>query len=211
MHYRAIIFDFDGTIADTLELSRCIYNQMAPDYGLRTVEPHELPGLRNFSLKELLSHLSISKFRVPSLLSRGTSLLREQIGDISIIPGIAEMIPELRKTTQTMGILTSNSIENVNLFLETQGLRGSFNFVSSTSKLTGKSKHLRAIRKTFSLRHEEILYVGDEIRDVKASHKAGIDCAAVTWGFNSRDSLTAAEPKHILDEPVQLLDVRRIS
>jgi phosphoglycolate phosphatase len=110
-----------------------------------------------------------------------------------------------------MGILTSNSIENVNLFLETQGLRGSFNFVSSTSKLTGKSKHLRAIRKTFSLRHEEMLYVGDEIRDVKASHKAGIDCAAVTWGFNSRDSLTAAEPKHILDEPVQLLDVRRIS
>jgi phosphoglycolate phosphatase len=145
------------------------------------------------------------------LLSRGTSLLREQIGDISIIPGIAEMIPELRKTTQTMGILTSNSIENVNLFLETQGLRGSFNFVSSTSKLTGKSKHLRAIRKTFSLRHEEMLYVGDEIRDVKASHKAGIDCAAVTWGFNSRDSLTAAEPKHILDEPVQLLEVRRIS
>ena len=80
-----------------------------------------------------------------------------------------------------------------------------FTFVSSTSKLTGKAKHLRAIRKTFSLQPHEMLYVGDEIRDVKASQKAGIPCAAVTWGFNSRSSLSAADPTHIVDEPHQLL------
>ena len=44
---------------------------------------------------------------------------------------------------------------------------------TTTSKLTGKAKHLRAIRKTFSLTSHEMLYVGDEIRDVKASKKAG--------------------------------------
>jgi phosphoglycolate phosphatase len=205
MHYRAIIFDFDGTLADTLELTRSIYNKLAPAYGLRNVEAHEVPTLRDFSLKDLLLHLDISKFRVPSLLARGTSMLREQISEIAIIPGIAAMIPELRSRTETFGILTSNATDNVNLFLEAHGLLDYFTFVSSTSKLTGKAKHLRAIRKTFSLQPHEMLYVGDEIRDVKASQKAGIPCAAVTWGFNSRSSLSAAEPTHIVDEPHQLL------
>jgi phosphoglycolate phosphatase len=210
MHYRAIIFDFDGTLADTLEQTRCIYNQLAPEYGLRHVEPHELDALRNFSLSELLKHLDISKFRVPSLLKRGTSLLRERIAEIPIIPGIAAMIPELRQRTETFGILTSNATENVNLFLDAHGLREHFTFVSSTSKLTGKAKHLKAIRKTFSLDASEMLYVGDEIRDVKASQKAGICVAAVTWGFNSRSSLHASEPTHLIDEPEELLELRRI-
>lgn len=209
MHYRAIIFDFDGTLADTLEQTRCIYNQLAPDYGLRHVESHELDSLRDFSLSDLLKHLDISKFRVPSLLSRGTALLRERIAETPIIPGIAAIIPALRARTEPFGILTSNATENVNLFLDTHDLRKYFTFVSSTSKLTGKAKHLKAIRKTFSLHASEMLYVGDEIRDVKASHKAGIAVAAVTWGFNSRSSLKSSDPTHLIDDPKQLLEVRR--
>lgn len=209
MHYRAIIFDFDGTIADTLEHTRCIYNQLASDYSLTRVEAHEMQQLRGYSLSELLKHLDISKFRVPSLLSRGTAMLRERIAEIPIIPGIAAVIPELRRRTETFGILTSNATENVNLFLDTHGLREHFTFVSSTSKLTGKAKHLKAIRKTFSLRAEEMLYVGDEIRDVKASQKAGIAVAAVTWGFNSRHALHANDPSYLIDAPDQLLNLRK--
>ena len=211
MNYRAIIFDFDGTLADTLELTRRIYNQLAPDYGLRQVESHELNTLRDFSLSDLLKHLEISKFRVPSLLSRGTAMLRERIAEIPIIPGIAAVIPELRRRTETFGVLTSNATENVNLFLDTHGLRDQFTFVSSTSKLTGKAKHIKAIRKTFSLRSEEMLYVGDEIRDVKASQKAGIAVAAVTWGFNSREALDASQPNYLIDDPEHLLQLRRSS
>ncbi|MFY7817897.1 MAG: HAD hydrolase-like protein [Akkermansiaceae bacterium] len=209
MHYRAIIFDFDGTLADTLEHTRSIYNQLASEYGLRRVESHEMEQLRDFSLSELLKHLDISKFRVPSLLSRGTAMLRERIAEIPIIPGIADVIPELRRRSETFGVLTSNTTDNVNLFLNTHGLREHFTFVSSTSKLTGKAKHIKAIRKTFSLRAEEMLYIGDEIRDVKASHKAGIAVAAVTWGFNSRNALHAHDPHHLIDAPGQLLQIHR--
>ena len=49
MRYSTIIFDFDGTLADTLEESRRIYNLLAPDYSLRVVTSAELPGLRLFS------------------------------------------------------------------------------------------------------------------------------------------------------------------
>ncbi len=95
----------------------------------------------------------------------------------------------LREHVENFGILTSNSTANVDVFLRNHGIRDQFGFVSSTSKLTGKARHLRAIRKTFSLKNDEMLYIGDEIRDMKAAQKARIPHAAVSWGFNSRESL----------------------
>lgn len=207
MAYRTIIFDFDGTLADTLEESRCIYNVLAPDYKLRQVTVEELPALRHFSLLELLDHLDIPKRRVPSLLSRGTALMRGNIAKLPLIPGIGEILPEMRARAQAFGILTSNATANVDLFLRAHGLREHFDFISSTSKLTGKSKHLKAIQKTFSVRGEEMLYVGDEIRDIKASKKAGVAVAAVTWGFNSTESLEAESPTHVVTSPAELLDL----
>ncbi len=116
-----------------------------------------------------------------------------------------EALGELRNHTESFGILTSNSTANVDVFLRNHGIRDLFEFVSSTSKLTGKARHLRAIRKTFSLKHTEMLYIGDELRDVKAAQKAKIPHAAVSWGFNSRESLAKANPTHLFDTPEEFL------
>ncbi len=205
MIYKTLVFDFDGTIADTLGETRRIFNKIAPDYGIREVAEEELNQLRHLSLKELLDHLDIPKRRVPALIARGTGMMRGNITQLQLIDGMSEVLIELRRHVRSFGILTSNATANVDLFLRTHGLREQFDFVSSTSKLTGKSKHLRAIRKTFSLRSEELLYIGDELRDVKASQKAGIPIAAVTWGFNSRESLAAAHPDYLFDKPEDFL------
>jgi phosphoglycolate phosphatase len=205
MHYRTLVFDFDGTIADTLGETRRIFNQIAPDYGIRQVEEHELEELRHLSLKELLDHLDIPKRRVPAIIARGTGMMRGNITQLPLIQGMGEVLIELRRHVHSFGILTSNATCNVDLFLKTHGLREQFDFISSTSKLTGKSKHLKAIRKTFSLRPEQMLYIGDEIRDVKASQKAGIPVAAVTWGFNSRASLATSAPDYLFDQPADFL------
>jgi phosphoglycolate phosphatase len=205
MIYKTLVFDFDGTIADTLGETRLIFNRIAPDYGIREVAEHELDHLRHLSLKELLDHLKIPKRRVPALISRGTGMMRGNITQLQLIAGMKEMLIELRGHVRSFGILTSNATANVDLFLKTHGLREQFDFISSTSKLTGKSKHLKAICKTFSLRPSELLYIGDELRDVKASQKAGIPIAAVTWGFNSRQSLAASKPDYLFDQPVDFL------
>jgi phosphoglycolate phosphatase len=207
MIYKTLVFDFDGTIADTLGETRLIFNKLAPDYGIRQVAAQELDHLRHLSLKDLLVHLSIPKRRVPALISRGTLMMRGNITQLRPIQGMPEVLVELRRHVNRFGILTSNATENVDLFLRTHGLREQFDFISSTSKLTGKAKHLRAIRKTFSLESEELLYIGDELRDVKASQKAGIPVAAVTWGFNSRQSLAASKPNHLFDSPADFLNL----
>ena len=205
MIYKTLVFDFDGTIADTLGETRRIFNRIAPDYGIREVAEHELDHLRHLSLKELLAHLKIPKRRVPALISRGTGMMRSNISEMKLIAGMPEVLVELRRHVRSFGILTSNATANVDLFLRTHGLRDEFDFISSTSKLTGKSKHLKAIRKTFTMRPEELLYIGDELRDVKASQKAGIPIAAVTWGFNSRESLAASRPDYLFDSPEDFL------
>ncbi len=205
MIYKTLVFDFDGTIADTLGETRLIFNRMAPDYGIREVAEHELDHLRHLSLSALLDHLEIPKRRVPTLIARGTGMMRGNITRIKMIEGMSEVLVELRRHVDSFGILTSNATANVDLFLRTHGLRDQFDFISSTSKLTGKSKHLKAILKTFSLRPGELLYIGDELRDVKAAQKAGIPIAAVTWGFNSRAALAAAEPDYLFDQPVDFL------
>ena len=205
MIHRTLVFDFDGTIADTLGETRRIYNQLADDFGLRQVEPGEIAELRHMSLKQLISHLGIPKRRVPALISRGTGMMRGNINQLGMIPGMPEVLTEMRRHVENFGILTSNAPANVDVFLRAHGLRELFEFISSTSKLTGKAKHLRAIRKTFSLRHEEMLYIGDELRDVKASQKAGVPVAAVTWGFNSRESLAAEKPDYLFDHPEDFL------
>lgn len=201
MKFRALVFDFDGTLADTLGEVRRIYNELAPACGLREVAEREVPALRQLSLNELLVELGIPKHRVPGLLRRGTQRLHASITGIPPIDGIREALAMLRPRVEKLGILTSNTDENVNLFLESHQLAGVFDFISCKSKLSGKATHLQAILTTFSLKAHELLYIGDELRDVKACRKVGIPVAAVTWGFNAREALAAAAPDYLFDQP----------
>lgn len=205
MSLQTIIFDFDGTIADTLEEGRQILNQLSDEYGFQKVEKDHIPGLREMQLNELLKHLGISKLLVPVLISKGTRLLKERISQMSVIAGVEKIIPSIHSSGFHCGILTSNSQENVDLFLEAHGLKHYFGFVSSTSKLTGKAKHLRSICRTFSCLPENLLYVGDEVRDIKACKRAGVPIVSVSWGFNDKKVLAESAPDYIIDHPTELL------
>lgn len=204
MKYRTLIFDFDGTIADTLDEGLRIYNLLADQYGLLKVREKDVPDLRHMSIGRLFDHLGISKHRAPKILYQGTRMLKSRIASLPLIQGMAEALPILRSKAQHFGILTSNSVDNVNLFLETHGLEDVFTFVSSTSKLTGKARHLRSIQKSYAIDTDEMIYIGDEIRDIRAAKKAGVTVAAVGWGFNSPESLQSEDPDFLLQRPEEL-------
>ncbi len=211
MRYPALIFDFDGTLADTLSAAVSVYNDLAETYSLKKISADEIPALQEFELKELLNHLGVSKLRLPSLLNKGRKALRADITKLNFIEGLTDILPLLREQCSCFGILTSNSTENVEAFLEDKGMRELFTFISSTSKLSGKHKHLRAIEKTFSLDRSQMLYIGDETRDIRASQKAGIHVAAATWGFNSSSALIRQNPNYILESPQDLFKVCEIA
>ena len=69
------------------------------------------------------------------------------------------------------------------------------------------SNYLQKIMKKHSLAPEELLYVGDELRDLRAARRANVAAVAVTWGLNSRTSLAQANPAYLLDHPGELLQL----
>lgn len=209
MIYKTIIFDFDGTIADTMEEGRRIFNEIAPDYGIRQIDREEMEGFRSYTINQFITEMRIPATKVPLFIARGTVAMRKSIARVPLIAGVEEVLPLLRQQVERFGILTSNTVDNVELFLEAHKIRDLFDFVQSTSKLTGKSRYLNATRKRYVLKSAEMLYVGDEVRDLRAAKKAGIPCAGVSWGFNTRERLVAEEPEHLLDHPAEFLLLAR--
>lgn len=206
MALKMIIFDFDGTIADTLERGRIILNQLAEEYKFQPLKKEDLPRAKGMTLSEFIAFLKVPKRKVPVILSRGKRMLRENMAEIQVHQGMDQTLYRLQDDGWKMGILTSNSAENVQIFLDKHALN-MFEFVSSVRKLTGKHKHLKAILRTFSLKTEEALYIGDETRDVKSALKAGVPVAACTWGFNNEPSLAAQNPTFMVREPHEIMDL----
>ncbi len=206
-HYKHIIFDFDGTIADTLDFTRLIYNEIASEDGYKIVAEADVPHLQHMGISEICKELQVPKYRVPGILMRGRNMLKSRVTEIPLCDGVEKCLPLFRAQVDHFGILTSNSAENVRTFLEHYQLDPLFSFVSSVSKLTGKAKHLRSICRTFSIAPRELLYIGDEIRDVKAAQKAGVAVAAVTWGYNNASSLEESNPDYLISSPEQLLEI----
>ena len=99
--------------------------------------------------------------------------------------------------------VTSNTEVNVQIFLRSHGLE-LFDFIRCSSKLLGKARMIRSVIRKQHVRAAEILFVGDETRDIEACQKVGVRIAAVTWGYNSRRSLVAMKPDFIFEDPKEL-------
>ncbi|MGE9296063.1 MAG: HAD hydrolase-like protein [Puniceicoccales bacterium] len=199
-----LVFDFDGTIADTLSEALRLYNRLAPVYGYRQLPPHELDKARNMTTKEFIRYYEIPRMKIPSLIREGRRIFGKRISEIQPIPGMPETLRALRPKVSTLGILTSNSKVNVEAFLHKEDL-AFFDFISTVPKLSGKAKNLKATMKTFTLHDSVVAYIGDETRDLKAARKAGVRTVGVTWGFNRREALRKEDPDDLFDSPVDLI------
>lgn len=201
---KALLFDFDGTLADTLAVSLLAYNQLAPAHGMRPLRNEDLPRVRQMGTSEFIKFSGVSRMRIPRILAEGKTLVSGFMENVQPIDGIAQVLPRLRERFEVMGIITSNSKDNVRTFLRAHNMEH-FEFISSVPKLSGKAKHIRAAMKLFTLMEGQVAYFGDETRDIKAARKAKVFAGAVTWGFNSRSALSAREPDMVVESPAELL------
>ena len=75
------------------------------------------------------------------------------------------------------------------------------------TSIFGKHTTLKRLIKKYDLVKKEVIYIGDEIRDIEACKKAGIECIVVTWGYNSRKALQQQNPDYMIDRPADLLKI----
>lgn len=186
-----IIFDFDGTLADTISLGLMLINDYSEKFKYKKIDREKMNGL---SAMELMKVMEIKVYRLPYLAWYLRKLLKERESEIQMYPGIKEMLEALRASGQQLGIITSNSYDNVSAFLRRNGIEDYFSYIKTKVPLLKKKKALsKALRQLKS----DFVYVGDELRDVEACRKNNISVVSVSWGFNSAESLEKINPGHV--------------
>ncbi|HET8936252.1 MAG TPA: HAD-IA family hydrolase [Polyangiales bacterium] len=201
-----MIFDFDGTIADTLHAVIDVFNDLSDEFGYRRGTQKELQLFMGRGLRELAASVGLSWQRLPDLAVRVREEMSRRMHLVLPCPGMAPALAALRARGVGLGILTSNNRENVERFLEHHPTL-QFDFISGGSGLFDKHTVLQSLLSARGLALADTCYVGDEVRDVEAARVLGMRAVAVTWGFSSSQLLAACNPDHLIADPNELLSL----
>lgn len=206
MTVKVIIFDFDGTIADTFDAIVNITNRLAAQFGYKQTSREEIAQLQNLSSRQVIAASGVSIFTLPFLIRKVRADLNNEIPNVTAFSGIKESLIELKNQGIKLGIISSNSKSNIEVFLEINGLKNLFDFTYTGAKLFGKSKIISKLLKQENINPEAAIYVGDETRDIEAAAKSQVKAIAVSWGFNSKEVLAAQNPDFLIHHPKELID-----
>ena len=106
------------------------------------------------------------------------------------------------KITQILS--TSNERSNILQYLLDRGI----DFISevyTSSDLYGKDKMIETFCEKHSLSKEDVIYIGDEVRDIRACHKSGVAVIWVNWGYDTAEQAVPEQPSYMAKEPAELL------
>ena len=198
------LFDFDGTLADSLPVLVAITNRLAPEFGYRPTPFEEVEALKGLNARQLIRYSGIPVLKIPALLRRLRTELRQQSTQITPCLGLPSIVRALHEEQHTLAIVTSNMPDIVQAFLATHQIQDCFVSVDGGGTLFGKGRLIVRSMQQHLFLPEHTVYVGDEVRDVDAARFAGIRSVGVTWGFNSRKALVEANPDWLIDNPEML-------
>ncbi|MEQ9410385.1 MAG: HAD-IA family hydrolase [Fuerstiella sp.] len=205
MKYELVLWDFDGTLADTLKLALVVYNQLAAEKNFRPVT--DPLAVRDMSMREFLQSHGIAAHRVPLAFSRFLKEVRRNSKSVRLFPGIVDVVRQLAGQGVRQGVVSSNNTSTIQECLQSSRIAEYFELVGGTSRIFGKESGIRSAMKRLGIAADSTLYVGDEIRDIEAARRAEVDIASVTWGLNSARALTNHHPTFCLTTPAELMAV----
>ncbi|MFH1173873.1 MAG: HAD-IA family hydrolase [archaeon] len=200
---KAVIFDFDGTLIQNLPLLVEVLNDYGKEHGIHIddVEQH-----RNKTLQELIKEMGLPFHRIALLARRMKKEVRAKTSTTPFVPGMKSAMEALAKEFK-IGIVTANTEENVKIILEREQLHADFIYANST--ILGKNRLLNKLLREQQLTPADVIYVGDEVRDVEACKRAKLHIIAVTWGYNAREILESYQADYVVDSPDDLLRIIR--
>lgn len=202
MSKKAIIFDFDGTIADTFEIFldslSVLLNRSRDEFP-----PEKIEKMRNLTFTQIIKALNIKPWQIPRLVIKGRAEMQKRIDQAHIFNGMDKILLLLSENYD-LYIVSTNSKKNIEFILKKEELKSCFKEVYGEIGITGKAKALRKLLKDQNLHAQNCVYIGDETRDVTAAKRVGMSCIAVGWGFSSVKALNRYKHDGLVEKPNQI-------
>jgi phosphoglycolate phosphatase-like HAD superfamily hydrolase len=199
------MFDFDGTLADTLGALLRIANRLAPEFKYQQIGEEQLARLQYLSPWEIMKLYKVSLWKLPFLVKRVKEEFPTEVGKVKLFPGVVELLLALKSRGYRLGIVSSNSEANIRSLLKQYRLEYLFDFITTGSTF-GKGKTIERMMKQYNCPKSDAIYIGDEIRDIQAARSIDIRVIAVAWGFNAATALIDKQPDLLITKPHALLN-----
>ena len=107
--YRLVIFDFDGTLADSASWFVKALNDLAPRHGFRPVTEAEIEMLRGRGNREIIRYLRLARWRLPFIAADLRRRAAADAASISLFDGVERLLATLHRNGVTCAIVSSNS------------------------------------------------------------------------------------------------------
>lgn len=198
-----VVFDFDGTLADSLPLVLSIAEEML---GI-TLSKTEIEHYRNLTAMQVLKLAKIPLWKVPSLLVKGRPMMSHRLAEVELFPGLELVLRELTERGHSLYVVSSNSAGIINRFLDQHKIGSYFTSVYGNVGLFSKAQAIKKVMKREGFTRDDAVYIGDEVRDIEAAKKVGMPIISVTWGYNGEKILKSYNPDHLVKVPKDILKV----
>lgn len=207
---KLIVFDFDGTLINTMDSILDSESRLVQKYGYKQLKYSE--KFRNQTFLDIIrKDLGLSITKTLIFLRRMGFELERNLVKSKPYPGIKTLLQNLEKKGYEIGLVSTNIThqpkKHIQKVLEENDLRKYFSFIEHVSVFRGKTSKLKDLVKHKKLEKNEVVYVGDEIADIKSCKKIGIPIISVAWGFQSKRFLQKYHPDFIVDKPSDILAI----
>lgn len=192
MPYRLALFDFDGTLADSLDWFFGIFDQVADRYGYRRLVPGDRERLRGMETRAILRDLGVATWKLPMIASHLRQLAARDIDRIRLFPGAAATLAAVQAGGVQVAVISSNAEENVRRVLGPAADHVAH--FACGANLFGKPSKIRAVLRATRTEPGTAILVGDEARDIAAARDTGIASGLVGWGYADADFLKSLSP-----------------
>lgn len=173
-----------------------ILNTVADKYGFRKIDLSEREQLRHREASEILKYLGIPLWKLPAIMTHVRALMQDIDPSVHMFDGIPDMLARLKAGGLRLAVISSNSIENVQRVLGPE-VAALFDDYECGTDLFGKSAKIDRLMRRHEVAPERFLLVGDEMRDIDAARKAGVQVGSVAWGYNHVEALRERSPDEI--------------
>ena len=204
-----IIFDLDGTLAQTTQLIFATFNHVAEKYLGKRFTPAEITAMFGPPEEVAIENL-VGKERVEEAMEDYFAFYETQhLQMADAHHGIRETLDTLKQRGVILAVFTGKGKRTTVITLENIGLKKYFDLIVTGDDVDNykpSAEGIRKVLKTFSLKPDEVLMVGDSVSDVKAAREAEVSIAAVVWDSYNKDKVAQMDVDYLFHRVEELAD-----